>query len=410
MRKYLLKISAIAAASGFQIIFLSVLSLVLAKILSVDAFGVTRTVTAYIVVLTMIGHFCLHDAVATYVAGAKAEEEKISYVVNGSYQVVVISIAATIVAESFVYFSGIWDGVLKKALFLTILFLPLLSLTIVYTSLLQAIGSYRKFIVSLIIGGIIPLAVIAPAALYWGLNGWIWGRNAGSIILLVLSFYLVRHWFKIEKINRQVSLKLLVFAKVQFISGILSMLMQSADIIALERLSGHMSQVALYGLAALFAKSVMFFPGAIGRVYFKDIAECSTEGTKVWKLVDHLLLATTIVCILLAVILYIVVPMIINTFYHDRYSGSIPVLKTMCIGITFNGIWAALSVVNTAMKQPRIAVIMSITGLVSSFILLVVLIPIFDAVGAAWAMNVGYFSGSMMGVWLLFQMRMRHLT
>ena len=157
MRKYLLKISAIAAASGLQIIFLAVLSLVLAKIMSVDAFGVTRTVTAYIIVLTMMGHFCLHDAVAAYVAGAKVEEEKIAYVVNGSYQVVVISLVVSMVAELVVYFSGIWDGDLKKALFLTILFLPAVSLTIVYTSLLQAIGSYRKFTVSLIMGGLIPL-------------------------------------------------------------------------------------------------------------------------------------------------------------------------------------------------------------------------------------------------------------
>lgn len=405
-----MKISAIATASGLQIVFLAILSLVLAKILPVDAFGVTRTVTAYIVVLTMMGHFCLHDAVAAYVAGAKVVEEKISYVVNGSYQVVLISLVVTLVAELVVYFGGIWEGDLKKALFLAILFLPIVSLTIVYTSLLQAIGSYKKFTVSLILGGIIPFVFIAPPAWQWGLNGWIWGRNVASIMLLVFTFYLVKHWFQVKKMDKQVSWKLLAFAKIQFISGILSMLMQSADIIALERLSGHMSQVAVYGLAALFAKSVMFFPGAIGRVYFKEIAESSTDSTKVWGLVNHLLIATIMLCILMAVIIYIAVPIIINVLYHDRYSDSIPVLKIMCIGITFSGLWAALSVVNTAMKQPRIAVVISITGVVVSFILLGALVPKFGAVGAAWAMNGGYFSGSLMGMWLLFQIKRRSMT
>lgn len=405
-----MKISAIVVASGLQIIFLAVLSLVLAKILSVDSFGVTRTVTAYIIVLTMMGHFCLHDAVATYVAGAKAEEEKIAYVVNGSYQVVLISLVVTLLAELVVYFSGIWESDLKKALFLSILFLPAVSLIIVYTSLLQAIGSYKKFTVSLIMGGIIPFVFMAPPTWQWGLNGWIWGRNAASVILLAFTFYLVRHWFKVKKMDRQVSGKLLSFAKIQFISGILSMLMQSADIIALERISGQMSQVAVYGLAALFAKSVMFFPGAIGRVYFKEIAESSADGTKVWKLIDHLLLATTMLCILMAAILFIAVPIVIDALYHDRYSDSILVLKIMCIGITFSGLWAALSVVNIAMKQPRIAVIISVTGVVTSFILLGALVPKYGAAGAAWAMNGGYFAGTLMGMWLLLQIRRQSMT
>jgi Na+-driven multidrug efflux pump len=75
----------------------------------------------------------------------------------------------------------------------------------------------------------------------------------------------------------------------------------------------------------------------------------------------------------------------------------------MCIGVVFSGLWAALSVVNIALKKPMDAVIISITGIVVCIISLIVLIPSYGAAGAAWGMNGAYMAGTFSGLFLLFK-------
>jgi O-antigen/teichoic acid export membrane protein len=401
MFQYILRISAIGGASGIQVVLLAGLSLLLARYLSVEEFGITRTVTAYMVVLSMFGHFCLH--VATYVAGSKTAEQKTAYVANGSYLVLMISVVVTIIAELFIQFSGFWSGALQRTLSLIVLLLPLASLTTVYSSLLQAIGSYRKLTISLILAGAVQLLFMAPLSARWGLSGWITGRAISSMLLLAAGFWFIANVFKMIRFEKVTTGNLMSFAGVQFISGILSMLMQSADVIALERLRGDMTQVAIYGLASLFGKSVLFLPGAIGRVYFRDIAESAIDNVRLRRAVSHLLLATAGLCVAIALAVFLFVPYAIHLMYGAKYYNSIPVLNVLCIGIVFNGLWSALSVINIAMKNARAAVMISTIGVIVAIGLLYLLIPAYGAMGAAWGMNAAAAAGSLVGLWLLFR-------
>ena len=402
MFKQLKLIAAIGTASGIQVFLLALLSLLLAKFLPIEDFGITRTITAYMVILTMLGHFCLHDAVATYVASAEDTDKSIPYVVNGSYMTVAISIAVVIIAEIFILFSGLWQGKLRMTFAIITAYLPLLSLTTIFSSLLQATGSYRKLTIYLLLGGVVPLLVITPFTALWELGGWIFSRGLSCVILLAFSFFFIRHYFRFSKADSKVGRILFAFAKVQLVSGILSMVMQSADIIAIERFGGDMKQVAIYGLAALFGKSVMFLPGAVGRVFFKDIAEAKTRDKTIGG-IKNLFLIIILLCAVIATALFFVVPVFIDLLYGAKYKNSIPVLRIMCFGIVFSGIWMALSVVNVALKQPKAAVAISTVGVIICLLSMFILVPRYGAVGAAWGMNIAYFGGASVGAWLLYR-------
>lgn len=394
-------ITGIASASGAQLVLLATLSLLLAKALTVEDFGITRVVTAYVIILTMLGHFCLHDAVSTFVARSETDDEKSSYIVGGSYLVLFISIAVAALFEILILSSALWTGQLKTALATVVLFLPVIALAIVYTSVLQSIGSYTKLAFAVVLGGAVPLLLIVPAATAWELPGWIAGRSLSYVILLACGMMLIRNFLRPIKPPAEVYGKLMVFGRVQVVSGILSMIMQSADIIALERFGGTMSDIALYGLAALFSRSVLFLPGALGRVFFREIAEGATQGVS-WKPIAQLLMTVAGLCIALTVAMVIVVPTLIETLYSRDYAASIPILRVMCLGIVFNGMWAALSVINVAINKPHFAVVISLIGASTSIALLLILVPHYGAIGAAWAMNAAYIAGSSVGLWLIY--------
>jgi len=197
--------------------------------------------------------------------------------------------------------------------------------------------------------------------------------------------------------------RMVAFAKLQFVSGVLSMIMQSADVIALERLKGDMVQVAVYGLASLFSKSVLFLPAAVGRVYFKEIAEGVRTAEGPWREITRLLVVAGALCLVVSLAMLLVVPYAIRILYGLKYMDSIPVFRVLVPGIVFGGIWGALSVVNVALKRPKHAVIISATGVVVCVALLYALVPTFGAVGAAWGMNGATFAGSVVGVYMLYR-------
>jgi O-antigen/teichoic acid export membrane protein len=393
-------IGGIAGASAIQVVLLALLSLLLARVLPVEDFGITRVVTAYMVVLTMFGHMCLHDAVSTFVARVETVEEKSAYVMAGSKLVLISSVMIVLVFEVLVLNAPWWTGRLRNALASVMLFLPLVTLTLVYTSVLQSIGSYKKLSVAVLLGGVIPLICMVPPSAGWGLTGWIFGRGVSYFLLLVCGVILTKEFF-VATWPSQTYSTLIGFSRVQLVSGILSMGMQSADILILERLGASLSDIALYGLAALFARSVLFVPGAMGRVYFREIAEGSSRGDYT-KPAYHLLGSVVGICVTLAVIMATCVPAIIRFFYGEEYSSSIPILEVMCVGIVFNGLWSALSTINIAINRPSFAVAISLSGFAMSLVLLVLLVPSHGTIGAAWAMNAAYIVGSCVGLWLIY--------
>src|SRR5262249_55664077 len=159
------------------------LALILAKCLSVEDFGITRTVTSYMIVLSMFGHITLHDAVATYVASAGTRQEKSQYVTHGGIMVLLLSTLCAAAFYLFVKHSGRWTGATQEPLATVVLILPLECLSIVIASMLNGSGAVRAMTLFSVISGVIPLGLIAPSAALWGIEGWVGARLASCCLV-----------------------------------------------------------------------------------------------------------------------------------------------------------------------------------------------------------------------------------
>lgn len=179
------------------------------------------------------------------------------------------------------------------------------------------------------------------------------------------------------------------------------MTMLASDVIILERLSENQREVAIYGLAALFARSTLFLPAALSRVYFREIAEYSITVEERATRILKLLLLSAGVSVAISVAVFVVGPILIEGLYGDRYMDSIPLVRIMTVGILLGSLWSAISTVNVAIKAPGNAARISAVGAVTSILYLTMFVPQWGALGAAWAMNGGWFSGVLLGLILL---------
>ncbi len=71
------RVAGMLSASSINVALLALLSLILAKVLPVESFGITRTATAYLGMLLMLAHATLPAAVSAFVASAPKNDDKI---------------------------------------------------------------------------------------------------------------------------------------------------------------------------------------------------------------------------------------------------------------------------------------------------------------------------------------------
>lgn len=399
-------ISLLTGASAIQVGALALLSFALAKILPVEDFAITRLVTAYCLILTMLGHICLHDAVSAFAAAESDVERQRNYIATGAVLVFGVSVVVAFIAIAVVQFGDFWHGNLARALATVALFLPALTLAILFGAVLRAVGDLGNLNRYVLAAGLVPLAFIAPASALWGIDGWIAARVVASVAILAIAIFLTRTLVQIAVPRLEQARQLFSFARVQLGSGVLSMVMQSADVLFLERFGNDLKQVGIYALAALFTKSVMVLPESVGRVYFRKIA-APADGHGRNGPVVALLMVTTGACVALALFVAVVAPWIIRGVFGDEYQASIEVLYVLSLGIVPSGIWVALSTINVARKRPGDALRISATGVVTGLLALAALVPAQGPVGAAWAMNAANSAGAAMGLVLLFARRDR---
>jgi O-antigen/teichoic acid export membrane protein len=341
--------------------------------------------------------------VAAHVAGTRNAEEKIDYVVTGTVIVLLISVIATIIAEIVFLYSGLWEGELRWTLATFFIILPITALLWLTTTILQAAGKYRQFAVFTVLGGLVPLIVVAPMAAFYDLEGWVLGRFLSGLGIVVVGGYYVSPYLRIRKPKLAAARELFLFSRVQVFSGLMSNLMQWVDVIALERLSGDMRQVGVYGVAKLFSQFVMFIPGAIGGVFFKRLAEAAQDLPEAWRLERAFLLVIVAACGSVALGLYFFAAPGLSYLYGDDYAESIPILRILCLGIVPGGLCMGLAVFNTSTKRPKNNVVISTCGAVVCVIAVFALVPGYGALGAAWAVVAANVSGALTGFVLLWK-------
>jgi O-antigen/teichoic acid export membrane protein len=388
----------LSSASVANVAMTALQSLVLGHLLDVDMFGVTRTATAYMIFLTMLGHFTLHNALAASIVKASKKNEASSYIAHAAILVLSISLIVSAGACAIIGLSNFWTDPLRWPLIIVISSLPVVCLTILLNACLEALGEYKTYMQVIFLTGLIPLLLLIPFAWAYGLTGWLIGKVLSSVILLAVAASAIKHYLKLSRIDFHYFRELMAFSRIQIFSGVLSLVLLSADVILLEAITHDLKAVANYGAALLFYSACAIIPTSIGRVYFKQVAPTALEPGKKQR---EFLLITFAVGLLSSVLLFILGPFAIGLFFSRGYEDAQHVIRLMSTGLTFNFMWNSISTINIATGMPKNSVAVSLGGSVIGLAGLAILIPMYQACGAAISMALAYTIGVVIGLALL---------
>ena len=204
--------------------------------------------------------------------------------------------------------------------------------------------------------------------------------------LLTISIYLriSRFTFPVFKVGKtplKVIKSLVSYGSLYALAFLVTRLNHKIDILLLKRMC-DLAEVGYYSLGAI----------AVGVVL---MTKSATHGNQ--KLVTRQVCSTLRVSILVvlgaAIILYAIAPQLVSFLFGERYSPSVPIVRTILPGILF---FVILKIINSQFigtGKPHLTMIALIPALFLNIILNLLFIPVYKGLGAAMATNISYFSG-----------------
>ncbi len=214
--------------------------------------------------------------------------------------------------------------------------------------------------------------------------------------LLTISIYLriSRFTFPVFKVGKtplKVIKSLVSYGSLYALAFLVTRLNHKIDILLLKRMC-DLAEVGYYSLGANLAETIWQVPIAVGVVL---MTKSATHGNQ--KLVTRQVCSTLRVSILVvlgaAIILYAIAPQLVSFLFGERYSPSVPIVRTILPGILF---FVILKIINSQFigtGKPHLTMIALIPALFLNIILNLLFIPVYKGLGAAMATNISYFSG-----------------
>jgi O-antigen/teichoic acid export membrane protein len=399
----------ILSGSIVQQACLVLLSLSLPYLLSESDFGAIRVVTAYMMVIMMAGSFCLDPATASFISRSNNFEDKARYGAYGIYlsfcSSFLVGLIVVLITWRYDFFEskGIFYGLICRA---SVLFLSVLAMLNI--RILQAFGRIK--IVSYLSAsiGIAKLFFVTPLAKVFGIWGWIIGMGSSDTLIFLLTMWFIRKFVRLHRPRWEEIKKLLAFARIQVISGIIAKVAGNLDVMVLEKTSATLVQLAHYGLAVMFFKNAALVATAFGVANFSRIGAVSRNHTDLKSLLTSVFARMCTLMLVVIVVFLTIVPAFIRTVYAEPYEESIPILRILCAGLMFLAIWILVSQVNIAVGKPSFEVLMSSTGLLFMILSFYIFLHRLNLglKGAAWSLNICFISGAIVGTATLF----RHLS
>ncbi len=382
----------IPVSFSIQAAALSILAFTLAQILTPADFAITRLTTAYLTFANILAVFCVHDAIVPLISKRDIPAPEI---LGASFIIIVLANTGTLIFTFSLVATGFWAEPLRTTILFTFLTLPLLSLTMSISAVLQGDGRYPRLAALTIINGLIPLLFVTIPSLIFDLKGWIAGRIFSALIIFALAVYLSRR-YTLSLPSRHTFNQVWNIARLQVASGLLSALMLTIDFMILDRTKVPLEAIATYGLVMLFAKIAVVVPGSIGKIYAQKIS--NHRQNNLLAIIFRFLFLVITSSIISAVASYIA----FLTLFHvgaikTAYLPAFSILELALIGSVLAGLWSAISVANVALQLNFNSLLVSTTGLIISVILLLIFVPKHGIVGAVWAMNIGYTCGVLVG-------------
>jgi len=160
----------------------------------------------------------------------------------------------------------------------------------------------------------------------------------------------------------------------------------------LEKLRSS-TDVGIYSIGASIAEQLWQLPLAVGIVVFSRTAN-AVDQEAMKTTTGVLLRLSFVISILLATIIFFLVPYLVPPIFGDEYIPSIRIIQLILPGIIMVVIFRILSGHLAGLGRPEITLYVFLPALVINILLNLLWIPDYGGRGAAMATNVSYAAGS----------------
>jgi len=231
----------------------------------------------------------------------------------------------------------------------------------------------------------LTLVLVIALTAAWGLNGWVVGRVTSEVVFFVGMILVVRKEIVVEW-NMRVTRRLLTFGGYAAVALLVWRIQVTADVLYLDWWLRDATQIGYYGVATLMMNGLVLVPAAVSAAAFPYLSERSSDLHATLSLLGAILKKVMVLMLGLCVVASVVAPPLMVWVLGAKYA-SVGTLFRILVPAAFLG--SIVTIVGNfllAIERAHFTLIINVVAALSSLALNYVLIPVYGAIGSAWAM------------------------
>ncbi|MCE5332366.1 MAG: oligosaccharide flippase family protein [Bacteroidales bacterium] len=262
------------------------------------------------------------------------------------------------------------------------------SLFMVFVSYFQATKQIKLMSGITMTNKIISILAIVLLAYWFGIKGYYIAYNLSFIVMLFVSFRVIRKDFSFGISTLQLKSLFPVhwkYARPSIFANLLSEISAYIDILLINYLTYDMQEIGFYSFALTLTVALRVFPATVQQIanpYFSGLANNKPEFKKVFARYNkqlYLIVVLTLVFVLL------VVPPFINLIFDGKYDASMPYFTFLASGWSIRQLIQLQSAAIFGLGKISYNAYISLISMIFNIAACSLLIHYFGVMGAAYA-------------------------
>jgi len=402
-RSYLKDISGVFSSNLFALLNAFVIDIILSRELGPEGRGIYMSILVVPIIVVSFAMLGIRRSAAYHLGKGIFSENR---VISGMMSLMILTSAAAMLISWIGIMVANPEGMSMPMVLLAVLSIPV-RMALVYSGGIY-IGKedFRRSNLQVWLPQLLNLlGVLLFVVLIRGsVTGALFSLFISNMLVASISLsHLFRKYSIRIRFDKEVLGSLAGLGVVYAVAVVTMQLNYRVDLLLLQELS-TMKEVGYYSLGVAITDKLWQIPASIGLVVMSRSAN-ATDESELNHDVARLLRLSFISVLLLAILLWLIIPFLLPLLFGERFTPSIPIVRWMLPGVLMFVIARVLSGRFAGKGQPWILVAAFLPALLLNILLNLWWIPGYGGVGAAWASNVSYTAGSI-ALLLWFSVRM----
>lgn len=245
-----------------------------------------------------------------------------------------------------------------------------------------------------------------------------WGLNLRTVLgtypvaaVFLLTFFVPTIKFQVLRplgIDIKYVWRMFGYIKWQFLGITAVYFIHWGDSLVLRYYNSSMDNIGVYNLAYQFFKGIITFALIPGLYFLPFVSQNINNSEKIRSYLWKKRLVIMILAVVFVVILFFILPYVIELLYNGKYKDSIPVLRVLLISVIISMYVKFYYNLYEATRNYKLLQFFCVAQVLTNIILNLILVPVLGILGAAVATVAAYFF-----TWIMveshFSMRMKKI-